>query len=148
MYDNNLKFCRESLDMTQKELGYVFGLAESTISGWENNNDTIPLTKLIRFCNLYDFSIDFVLGITRKNILYDKISKIDKKNIGRSLKKIRKELNMTQKQIADECSISQTTYSNYELGITLITTLTLYTICKKHNLSIDQFLDRKVIKES
>lgn len=148
MYDNNLKFCRESLDMTQKELGYVFGLAESTISGWENNNDTIPLTKLIRFCNLYDFSIDFVLGITRKNILYDKIPKIDKKNIGCSLKKIRKELNMTQKQIADECSISQTTYSNYELGITLITTLTLYTICKKHNLSIDQFLDRKVIKKS
>ena len=53
---------------------------------------------------------------------------------------------MTQKQIADECSISQTTYSNYELGITLITTLTLYTICKNHNLSVDQFLGRKIIE--
>lgn len=146
MYDNNLKFCRESLGMTQKELGHIFDLAESTISGWENNNDTIPLPKLIRFCNLYDFSIDFVLGISRKNTLYNKIQKIDKKYIGSSLKKLRKELKMTQKQIADECSISQTTYSNYELGITLITTLTLYTICKNHNLSVDQFLGRKIIE--
>ena len=32
MINNNLKFCRESLEMTQKELGYVFGVAESTVS--------------------------------------------------------------------------------------------------------------------
>ena len=49
---------------------------------------------------------------------------------------------MTQKQIADECMISQTTYSNYETGQYLITTLALYTICYKHNISY-----YKIIKE-
>lgn len=143
MINNNLKFCRESLEMTQKELGYVFGVAESTVSGWENNNDIMPLTKLVKFCDLYGFSLDYVTGLTRSNYSYSKINKLDRNKIGNNLKKIRTDLNLTQSKIAKECMISQTTYSNYELGIRLITTLSLYTLCKKHNLSMDEIIGRK-----
>lgn len=146
MINNNLKFCRESLEMTQKELGYVFGVAESTVSGWENNNDIMPLTKLVKFCDLYGFSLDYVTGLTRSNYSYSKINKLDRNKIGNNLKKIRTDLNLTQSKIAKECMISQTTYSNYELGIRLITTLTLYTLCKKHNLSMDEIIGRKKYK--
>ena len=145
MINNNLKFCRESLEMTQKELGYVFGVAESTVSGWENNNDIMPLTKLVKFCDLYSFSLDYVTGLTRSNYSYSKINKLDRNKIGNNLKKIRTNLNLTQSKIAKECMISQTTYSNYELGIRLITTLSLYTLCKKHNLSMDEIIGRKKI---
>ena len=145
MINNNLKFCRESLEMTQKELGYVFGVAESTVSGWENNNDIMPLTKLVKFCDLYGFSLDYVTGLTRSNYSYSKINKLDRNKIGSNLKKIRTNLNLTQSKIAKECMISQTTYSNYELGIRLITTLSLYTLCKKHNLSMDEIIGRKKI---
>ena len=145
MINNNLKFCRESLEMTQKELGYVFGVAESTVSGWENNNDIMPLTKLVKFCDLYGFSLDYVTGLTRTNYSYSKINKLDRNKIGDNLKKIRNNLNLTQSKIAKECMISQTTYSNYELGIRLITTLSLYTLCKKHNLSMDEIIGRKKI---
>ena len=143
MINNNLKFCRESLEMTQKELGYVFGVAESTVSGWENNNDIMPLTKLVKFCDLYGFSLDYVTGLTRSNYSYSKINKLDRNKIGNNLKKIRTDLNLTQSKIAKECMISQTTYSNYELGIRLITTLTLYTLCKNHNLSMDEVIGKK-----
>lgn len=143
MINNNLKFCRESLEMTQKELGYVFGVAESTVSGWENNNDIMPLTKLVKFCDLYGFSLDYVTGLTRSNYSYSKINKLDRNKIGNNLKKIRNDLNLTQSKIAKECMISQTTYSNYELGIRLITTLTLYTLCKNHNLSMDEVIGKK-----
>lgn len=145
MINNNLKFCRESLEMTQKELGYVFGVAESTVSGWENNNDIMPLTKLVKFCDLYGFSLDYVTGLTRSNYSYSKINKLDRNKIGNNLKKIITNLNLTQSKIAKECMISQTTYSNYELGIRLITTLSLYTLCKKHNLSMDEIIGRKKI---
>lgn len=145
MINNNLKFCRESLEMTQKELGYVFGVAESTVSGWENNNDIMPLTKLVKFCDLYGFSLNYVTGLTRTNYTYSKINKLDRNKIGNNLKKIRNDLNLTQSKIAKECMISQTTYSNYELGIRLITTLSLYTLCKKHNLSMDEIIGRKKI---
>lgn len=143
MINNNLKFCRESLEMTQKELGYVFGVAESTVSGWENNNDIMPLSKLVKFCDLYGFSLDYVTGLTRSNYSYSKINKLDRNKIGTNLKKIRTDLNLTQSKLAKECMISQTTYSNYELGIRLITTLTLYTLCKNHNLSMDEIIGKK-----
>lgn len=136
MINNNLEFCRESLDMTQEELGFVFGVHKSTISCWENNHSTIPFKKLIKFCNLYDYSLDFVCGLSRTNKGFTKIV-LDKKKIGTNLKNARKRLKLTQQQIADECSISQTTYNTYEKGKYLVSTLTIYTICKNHQISMD-----------
>lgn len=140
MIDNNLKYCREELEMTQIELGYIFGVQKQTVSNWENGYDVIPLNKLIKFCNLYNYSFDYVCGLTRKNKSYPKIDKIDKKKIGKKLKELRTKLDLTQQKIADECSISRATYCHYEIGMNLISTLTLYTICKNHNISIDEFL--------
>jgi len=140
MIDNNLKFAREELKMTQEELGYVFGVKKATISNWENGYDIIPLIKLIKFCNLYNYSLDFVVGFTRENKLFPKIDKADKVKIGRKLKDLRNELGLTQQQIADECSISRATYCHYEIGMNLVSTITLYTICKNHKISMDEFL--------
>ena len=133
MIQNNIKYCREELEMTQQELGYVFGVSGSTVAGWENNHDTMPLTKLVRFSNMYKYSLDYIVGLSRTNN-YKKV-KLDRKKIASNLKDIRTKLNLTQQQIADECMISQTAYSNYETGLYLINTLTLYTICLKHKLS-------------
>lgn len=33
MYENNLKYIREYMEMTQKELGKVFNVTESTYNG-------------------------------------------------------------------------------------------------------------------
>ena len=140
MLDNNLKYAREDLEMTQEELGYVFGVKKATISNWENGYDIIPLNKLVKFCNLYNYSFDFIVGFTRENKIYPKLNKIDKIKIGKKLKDLRNRLNLTQQQIADECSISRATFCHYELGMNLISTLTLYTICKNHKISMDSFL--------
>ena len=142
MYDNNLKYIRENLEMTQKALGVVFGVDESTYRGWETGKDIIPLRHLIRFSNLYEVSIDYLLKLSNTNTLYEKY-KINKEYVGNRLKEVRKKLNLTQSKIAQECMISQTTYSNYEKGYYLVSTITLYTICKKHNISIDYLLGRK-----
>lgn len=143
MNENNLKYCREELEMTQKELGYVFGVSDSTVANWENSYDPMPLPKLVRFCNLYNFSIDFVLGLSKKNVIYNSKISLDKNRLGNKLKSFRKELKLTQQDIAEECSISRTTYTYYELGKNLITTRTLYIFCKKHNLSADKLLERQ-----
>ena len=140
MLDNNLKYAREDLEMTQEELGYVFGVKKATISNWENGYDIIPLNKLIKFCNLYDYSLDFIIGFTRENKIYPKLDKVDKVKIGKKLKDLRKNLGLTHEQIANECSISRATYCHYELGMNLVSTLTLYTICKNHKISMDSFL--------
>ena len=78
MYNNNLKFCWEELEMTQTELGYVFGVTKRTVSGWETAGDTMPLIKLIKFSNLYGYSLDYIVGFTRFNINYGNNAKCDK----------------------------------------------------------------------
>lgn len=140
MITNNLKFCREDLELTQKELGYIFGVSEYTISGWENCHDIIPLKKLVKFCNMYNFSVDFVTGLNRKNTEYKNKITLDKVKIGIKLKQLRNKLGYSQQQMANTCSISQTAYSKYERGLNLITTTTLYIICKNNKISMDSFL--------
>lgn len=140
MLNNNLKYCREELEMTQDELGYVFGVSRKTVAGWENNHDTMPLPKLVKFSNLYKYSLDYVTGLIRSNNNYKEVGKLNKKTVGSNLKNIRIKLGLTQQQIADECMITQATYSGYETGKYLVTSLTLYTICLNHKLSIYEII--------
>lgn len=140
MIDNNLKRCREELEMTQTELGYVFGVQKATMSNWENGYSIMPLKKLVKFSNLYGFSLDFILGLDKNNKNYSDKIKLDKKIVGEKLKVLRKSLGLSQQKITDECGISRATYCHYEIGMNLITTLTLYTICKNHKISMDEFL--------
>lgn len=141
MFDNNLRYCREELEMTQAELGYIFGVSDAAVRSWETAHDSIPLSKLIKFCNMYDFSLDFVCGLTRKNTKYGKFE-TNKIKISRKLKELRIKLNLSQQQLADECKISQTTYSGYETGHYLINTSNLYYICKTYNVSMDWIMGR------
>lgn len=142
MIDNNLKYCREELEMTQEELGYVFGVSRKTISGWETSSNIIPFSKLIKFCNLYDYSLDFVMGLTRNNNRNNAKIKTNKNLIGLKLKDLRNSLNLSQEKFANKCGISQTTYSHYETGFNLITTTNAYSICKTYNVSMDWLVGR------
>ena len=38
MVGNNLKYAREELEMTQQELGFILGVSQSTVAGWENGH--------------------------------------------------------------------------------------------------------------
>ena len=67
MIENNIKRCREALEMTQEELGYIFGVSNKTVAGWENGYDTMPLTKMIKFANLYHYSLDYITGLAKEN---------------------------------------------------------------------------------
>lgn len=139
MGENNIKYIREELEMTQEELGLVFGVSRKTVAGWEDNHDTMPLNKLVKFSKLYKYSLDYITGLKRMNT-YIELSTLDKKKIGNKLKEIRSKLSLTQQQIANECNISQTTYSNYEVGLYLPSSLVLYTICYNHGLSMDEIV--------
>ena len=142
MFGNNLKWCREDLEMTQKELGFIFGVSRKTVSGWETDSNPIPFNKLLKFCSLYGYSLDFVLGLSKKKNKYDTPIKTDKKKIGKLLKEFRKSLKLSQLEFADKCGVSQTTYSHYETGLNLITTTTAYAICKTYNISADWLVGR------
>ena len=142
MIENNLKYAREELELTQTELGSILHVSKYTIHGWENSHDSIPLSKLIKFCNKYHYSLDYILKLTRHNN-YKYLLSSDKNITAANLKKLRNKLKLSQKEIANICSISQTSYSSYETGKYLISTIALYTLCTHFNLSADTLCSDK-----
>ena len=142
MLESNLKYCREELEMTQTELGNIFGVSKGTVSNWENGYSIIPLNKLIKFSNYSSYSLDFICAFTRNDTKISKTIKINKNDLGSNLKNLRNSLGLTQQKFAEKCHIPQSTYSHYEIGYKLITTLNLYSICKAYNISMDWIVGR------
>lgn len=126
MIDNNLRNCREEMEMTHKKLGNIIGVCKSRISNWETGYDPITLHRLVKFCNLYNYSLDYVCELIRKNIENGKYIKLDQKKIGKRLKKLRKYLKISQAKFAKKCGIVGTIYNHYETGYSLVCMLMPY----------------------
>lgn len=138
-----LRSTRETLNLKQKDLTTLFGVTYSTISGWETNKDTIPLEQLIKYANKYNFSLDYLFGLTNKNQEYEEL-KIDLDIIAKNLREIRKQNKKTQQQIADAINTSQSAYAHYENSRYLIPTNFLFNLSKIYkDFSIDEILGRK-----
>ena len=137
-----IKKYRTEANLSQEELADKIYVSRQTISNWETGYTPIPLNKLVRFANLYNYSLDFIVGFTRDNIKYNKNIKLDSKLIGKNLKAIRENLKLTQQQIADKCNIYQSTYNHYETGYSLIKIIPAYSICKTYNISFDWLVGR------
>lgn len=138
-----LRETRENLDLKQIDLTDLFGVTYSTISGWETGKDTIPLNQLIKYANKYNYSLDYLLGLTDKNIEYKDL-KINLNTLATNLKKKRKQYGKTQQQIADIINTSQSSYAHYENARYLMPLNFLYNLSKIYNdLSVDEILGRK-----
>ena len=143
MLNNNIKYCREELEMTQEELGYVFGVTGATVSGWETGKDTIPLKRLIEYANKYGYSLDYLFGLTRTNINYKPII-LDIELLSKNLRILRKQNKMTQAMVAEKINTTQPAYAHYELGTNLITTTFLFNLTKIYQpFSIDALFGRE-----
>ena len=59
-----IKILRNSLGLTQKQLGTHLGLGESTISQYENENRTPDYETLNHIADFFDVSTDYLLGRT------------------------------------------------------------------------------------
>ena len=60
MLVRNLRESREELDLKQKDIAAVLNVHFSTVSGWETGKDTIPIKQLIKYANLYNYSLDYL----------------------------------------------------------------------------------------
>lgn len=133
---NRIIDIRENAELTQSEMAEILLTTQSNYSRWESGKELIPLSKLNLLCNYFHTSMDYITRLKRKNTETKNI-KLNKLNIGKRLKLLRKELNLTQKDIANLLNTTQSTISTYESGETLIIIAFAYQICKKHNISLD-----------
>lgn len=139
----NLKKSREDMELSQKYIASDLEVHYTTFNGWEKEQDLIPLKRLIQYANKYNYSLDYLFGLTLTNQKYLPLE-IDLKVIATNLKNVRKKYKFTQKELADKLNTSQSTYSAYESGKVLISTIFLYGLINIYEyLSIDELLGRK-----
>ena len=74
--NNKLSNLREDNDYSQKDIATMQGIATPTYSKWEINEKIPPLPHINTLANIYDSSIDYLLGLKNINKPAD-IKKLD-----------------------------------------------------------------------
>lgn len=72
MFDFGLRIkeLREARNMSQEALGRRVGRSKPVISSYENNLKTPPLDVLINLANVFNVSLDYLVGIKKREALY------------------------------------------------------------------------------
>lgn len=145
----NLEKLRDEKDLLKKDVAKLVGVVESVYSEWENEKLSISTKRLYQIANLFEVSIDYMVGISAERIYIKNDNEIDIKLVSSRLKEIRKSLNMTMRDLASKFNTTSSAISNYENGKYLILSPFLIELCKFSNYSIDWVLgrsDNKFIK--
>lgn len=135
-----LKEIRKEKKLKQQDIANMLGVERSTYTGWENGKNTIPLKHLIKICNYYKCSVDYITKITNKNEWEQLIT--NPIIIGDNIKQIRIQNNLMQKDIYSFLKISSSNYSAYETGKILISTESIFKLAKTFKCSIDGLLKK------
>ncbi len=64
MYFKRLRDMREDTDQTQTQIATRLGIAQTVYSRYERGYQTIPLELLIQLADIYQVSVDYLLGRT------------------------------------------------------------------------------------
>ena len=144
-----LFFLREEQDLFQNDMANILNVKQVNISNWENGKEIIPLTKLNIYANYFNVSLDYIMKLSDKKIPSINRNDLDKILIGKNIKIIRMQNNLSQQDLANVLNTTKSTIWAYETGKTLILTAFAYQICVKYNVSMDWLcgrVDNKSIK--
>lgn len=142
---SKLTMLRTKKDLTQREIAKILGVGKSTYARWETQEEIIPLWHLVKFCEYFKVSMDYILGVSKTNNYneYDYTKKIDKSIIGTNIKFLRKQHKLTQRDLAQLLNTSQSTICAYENGKTLILTAFAYSLACTFKESVDNICGLK-----
>lgn len=57
---------REDMDLTQEDIASLLGVSRATVNRYENNIYDIKLSYAIKLCKIYNVSLDYLAGLSKK----------------------------------------------------------------------------------
>lgn len=142
MNENRLEELKEEKNLKSKDVAKYLKVYESTYSEWEHNKIPLPTRRIIELADFYQVNIDYILKMCDKKINIHTKTTIDLNSIGKRLKKTRKKLGLTLRELAHKINCSFSVIASYERGEKLINGDILISLCKLSNTSIDWILGR------
>ena len=64
IFSQRLKELRKSKNMTQQDLANMLNISQGTITNYEREPDTIGIESLEKLAEIFDTSVDYLLGLT------------------------------------------------------------------------------------
>jgi len=141
-YGKKMKEIRQNNSLTQQDIAKLLNIARSTYKQYETQYDIMPIIHLNTFCNHFNLSIDYILGLTANSHYSKSIKEIDLTTSGSRIKTLRKEHKLTQERLAKKLNIANTMLCEYEKGHYVISTATLYALARLFNVSCDYILGK------
>ena len=88
-----LKELRERKNLTQKEAAHLLKVSRTSIIGYEQNTKNPKLETLRNLAEIYNSSVDYILGIDKRKCLYlDGLSDVQQEIIIDFISKIKLEM--------------------------------------------------------
>lgn len=140
-YNEQMKEIRIENKKLQKDIAKILNISPFTYSHYETKDNIIPINHLIKFCDYFNISLNYIFGLVKEKS-QNSFSNSNTKITGERLKELRKENKLTQNKLASFLNTTQAVIANYERGRNYIATPFLYAICKKYNISADYLLGR------
>lgn len=66
IYRDRLRALREDSDLSQKTIADYLGIGQTTYSRYELGKRSMPVEYIIRLCQFYNVSADYMLGLSNE----------------------------------------------------------------------------------
>lgn len=133
-----LKDIREDNDINQTQMAEILDVNRSTYSLWELGINIIPLKSLCSFADYFNYSIDYVLGLTNIRKNPNLIKGLDLIKLGNNIKELRIKNELSQENVANMIGVTQACITRYEKGLICISTSNLYKLSKEFKTSLSE----------
>lgn len=70
-YNEKMQWERDCKNITQKQMAEFLGLKQQQYARYEKGINIMPVTHLIKLCQFYQVSADYILGIKTSNEVTD-----------------------------------------------------------------------------
>lgn len=143
-FGQRFKKLRQEKNLTQEKLAEKFFLNKSSISRYEQDKQLPEIDLLEKIADFFDVSVDYLLGRVE-------INSTQSTEFAHRLKQLRKDLDLTQNELAVKLSSSRSTIAGYETERKQPDYETLTKIADFFDVSVDYLLgrtDNKNIEQS
>lgn len=123
---------REDADLTQTQLAKTLLCDQSLYSKYERGERVLPLELAVKLAELYDVSIDYLVGREEKWPM----------ERYRRIRDLREDADLTQAQVGAAINVPQRTYAYYESGERMIPPQVLCALADFYQVSVDYLLGR------
>lgn len=127
----------EEQKLQQSDLAKYLNVTNSVITSWKKRGNNPPSKYLVKICDFLNISLNDLLGVERNADENKNGTLYNMNDIGERIKERRKELNLTQNEIYEQCGIASGALSQIENGTRIPSVLIFFKLAQTLQCTVE-----------